>query len=110
MFKQNNLLENLPNARNAEVFDEIIKHPFVRIERIVSRGQTTPETDWYDQDEHEWVMVLEGNAELLFEDGRRLEMRKGDQVTLPAHTKHRVSWTDPDQETVWLAVFYRDKE
>ncbi|MEZ8145635.1 cupin domain-containing protein [Enterovibrio norvegicus] len=110
MFKQNNLLENLPNARNAEVFDEIVKHPFVRIERIVSRGQTIPDTDWYDQDEHEWVTVLEGHAELAFEDGSRLTMRKGDQVTLPAHTKHRVSWTDPDQETVWLAVFYRDKE
>jgi len=27
-------------------------------------------------------------------------------VDLPAKCRHRVDWTDPDEPTVWLAVFY----
>jgi len=82
----------------------------VRIERIVSRGHASPPDVWYDQAEHEWVMVLSGQARLeIVEDGttRILEMAPGDHILLPAHRRHRVAWTDPEQETVWLAVFYR---
>ncbi len=82
----------------------------VRIERIVSRGHASPPDFWYDQAEHEWVMVLSGRARLeVVEDGttRILEMAPGDHILLPAHRRHRVAWTDPEQETIWLAVFYR---
>ncbi|USH05581.1 cupin domain-containing protein [Grimontia kaedaensis] len=110
MFKQGNLLKTLPNARNHEVFEDLIKHPFVRIERIVSRGQTSPETGWYDQEESEWVVVLQGNAELTFENGESVSLEAGDHLNIPAHTRHKVSWTDPERETVWLAVFYPSGE
>ena len=30
----------------------------IRVERIVSNGQVTPEGEWYDQDLDEWVVVL----------------------------------------------------
>lgn len=74
-----------------------------RIEWIVSRGQSS---DWYDQDEDEWVVVLSGAARILIEheDDER-EMGPGDALWLPAHRRHRVTWTDPDQATVWCAVF-----
>jgi cupin 2 domain-containing protein len=33
-------------------------------------------------------------------------MRPGDYVHIPAHQRHRVEWTEPDQKTVWLALHY----
>ncbi|MEC4718919.1 cupin domain-containing protein [Noviherbaspirillum sp. CPCC 100848] len=79
----------------------------VRIERIVSRGHASPPGFWYDQAEHEWVLLLKGRAALRFESGDRLlEMGEGDYVNIPAHERHRVEWTAADTETVWLAVFY----
>ncbi len=107
MLKNGNLFDPLPDARSGEIFEDLIKNPSVRIERIVSRGQTSPESGWYDQDEHEWVVVLKGMAELTFEQGGIVKLQVGDYVNVPAHTRHKVSWTDPEYETVWLAVFYR---
>ncbi len=49
--------------------------------------------------------MLKGAARLEFEDGT-LEMRPGDYVNIPAHKKHRVAWTTPDEPTIWLAVHY----
>ncbi|MEZ6091453.1 MAG: cupin domain-containing protein [Pirellulaceae bacterium] len=69
----------------------------------------SPEGFWYDQEENEWVVVLKGEAALLFEDGESVQMMPGDHVLIPAHRKHRVQWTTPDEPTVWLAVFYRDR-
>lgn len=100
------LLASLPARLDDEVFETLLSHGSVRFERIVSLGHTAPAEGWFDQDEHEWVMVLEGAGRLRFEDGRELEMRRGDWVNIPAHVKHQVVWTDPDQPTVWLAVFY----
>jgi len=79
----------------------------VRVERIVSRGHVSPPDFWYDQEEHEWVLVGAGRARVSFEDGEQLELGPGDYVNIPAHCRHRVDWTDPDTDTIWLAVFYR---
>ncbi|MDV5170163.1 cupin domain-containing protein [Photobacterium rosenbergii] len=105
----NNLFCTIPASLPDELVEDILKTDKVRIERIVSRGHITPEGDWYDQDEGEWVMVVKGSAKLLFEDGmREVSMEAGDHINIPAHQRHRVSWTDPDQDTIWLAVFYSD--
>ena len=48
---------------------------------------------------------MKGAARLQFEDGM-VEMKGGDFVNIPAHRKHRVEWTTPDEPTIWLAVFY----
>lgn len=102
-----NIHDRLPADLQAEAFDEILRTPGVRIERIVSRGHASPETGWYDQDEHEWVMVLQGAGTLSFEDGSSCTLSAGDYLQIPAHCRHRVSWTDPDRVTIWLAVFHR---
>lgn len=102
-----NIFASLPDDPGTEVFEDILRNDSVRIERIVSSGQSSPEQGWYDQDEGEWVMVLRGAARLLFEDGREVELDAGDFIDIPAHTKHRVSWTDPGETTIWLAVFYK---
>ncbi|XZG68774.1 AhpC/TSA family protein [Chitinibacteraceae bacterium HSL-7] len=103
-----NLLAHLPDHPVHEVFEDIVHAPGVRIERIVSYGHTTPEHEWYDQSEHEWVMVLEGEAIVQFDDGRRYPLAAGDHLAIPAHQRHRVAWTPPDTLTIWLAVFYAD--
>jgi cupin 2 domain-containing protein len=101
-----NIAENMPSDLSNEHFLDLLNTPNVRIERIVSRGHSSPETGWYDQDEDEWVMVLEGAGTLAFEDGRVVTLDKGDFIHIPAHARHKVSHTRPDGITVWLAIFF----
>ena len=63
---------------------------------------------WYDQEEDEFVLVVKGSAGLRFE-GREdiVDLRAGDWFNIKAHVRHRVEWTAPAGETVWLAVSYR---
>lgn len=103
----NNIFSALPPNLETEVFQELLKHDTVRIERIVSKAHTSPNEGWYDQDEHEWVMVLQGAGTLLFEDGGKTTLKQGDFIHIPPHTKHKVAWTDPDEITIWLAIFYK---
>lgn len=98
-----------PGAANPpeELSETLVESGSVRIERIVSRGHASPDGFWYDQDTVEWVVVLAGRAKLQFEgESGLLELNPGDHVNIPAHQRHRVHWTDPDQDTVWLAVHY----
>jgi|TARA_R110000822_G_scaffold187752_18_gene326818 cupin 2 domain-containing protein len=105
--KKENLLSNIPAEIPGEVIEEILSSVHVRIERIVSKGHDSLGNNWYDQDESEWVLVLQGAGALEFEGGEQLALAAGDYVNIPAHKKHRVAWTDPDAETIWLAVFYQ---
>jgi cupin 2 domain-containing protein len=103
----NNLFVDLPRHLPDELFTTLLDAANVRIERIVSHGHASPEGFWYDQDQHEWVVVLKGAARLRFED-ETIEMKPGDFIDIPVHTKHRVEWTTPDEPTLWLAVHYGD--
>jgi cupin 2 domain-containing protein len=106
-----NLLDDLPEARAAEISETLLAAPSasgVRIERIVSLGQVSPPGFWYDQAEAEWVLLLTGAARLRFADeAEPRALAPGDHVHIAAHRKHRVEWTDPVNPTVWLVVFYR---
>ena len=102
-----NLFVDLPSHLPDELFTILLEAANVRIERIVSHGHTSPEGFWFDQDQHEWVLLLKGAAKLRFEDGM-IEMKVGDFINIPAFKKHRFDWTTPDEPTVWLAVFYRE--
>jgi cupin 2 domain-containing protein len=74
-----------------------------------SQGHASPGGFWYDQGQHEWVVVLKGAARLRFE-AEIVEMKPGDFMNIPAHERHRVEWTTPDEPTIWLAVHYEDKQ
>ena len=102
-----NLFADLPGPSPAELFTTLLAAGAVRIERIVSLGQASPDGFWYDQDHGEWVIVVQGCARLRFED-RVVDLKTGDFLDIPAHRKHRVDWTTPDEPTVWLAVHHRD--
>ncbi|MFH5923004.1 cupin domain-containing protein [Roseomonas xinghualingensis] len=88
-----------------ECFHDLLTAPGgTRIERIVSRGSASPPGFWYEQDWDEFVLILSGAAVLAFPDGTERRMEAGDYAILPAFYRHRVAWTDPDRETLWLAV------
>jgi len=103
---KNNIFKTIPDELPEEIFSELLNSRHFRIERIVSRGHCSPKDYWYDQTENEWIIVLQGKAKLLFEDNRLVELNVGDYLNISAHQKHRIEWTDPTIETVWLAVFY----
>ena len=107
MADQANIFANIPDELPQELVERLGEAEGVSIERIVSRGHATPPGEWYDQERNEWVVLLRGAAGLLFEgDEEPLELRPGDHVNIPAHRRHRVAWTAPDEDTVWLAVHY----
>lgn len=96
---------DLPQRLPKEFVQTLIQADDVRIERIISHGHASAADFWYDQPQHEWVIVLKGAARLQFEDGM-VEMKVGDFINIPAFKKHRVDWTTPDEPTVWLGVRY----
>ena len=102
-----NLFSNIPRHMGDEIFDTILAFDGCEIKRIISKGHQSPPDYWYDQERNEWVMVLKGAAALKFKNGDNVvEMMPGSYVHIPAHCKHKVEWTDPDVETIWLAVYY----
>lgn len=101
-----NLFEAIPTVLPDEQFKALLQRPNLRIERILSQGHTSPKQGWYDQEEHEWVLVLQGCGTVEFDNGESQTLHVGDYLNIPAHTRHRVTYTDPDDVTLWLAVFY----
>lgn len=101
-----NLFQQIPTDLSEEFFENIVKSQSFRLERIISRGHATPEGEWYDQDDNEWVMLLQGSAGLCLEGKKTIIMGPGDHLLLPAGLKHRVEWTDSATETIWLALHF----
>jgi len=107
--KTGNLFRNLPADLPDELFETLVQARATRLERIVSHGQASPPDFWYQQPEHEWVLLLAGSAGLRFDgDGDVVVLRPGDYLNIPAGTRHRVEWTTTQQPTVWLALHYQD--
>jgi cupin 2 domain-containing protein len=105
-----NIFDGIPAELAKELFTSIHRAGQFRIERIVSQGHCSPEGFWYDQNELEWVIVLQGNASIQFEGhAAPVELRQGSYLNIPAHARHRVVQTSPTQQTVWLAIHYGDQ-
>ncbi len=100
---KHNILENLA-VSDKEIFQTIAKSESVRIERIISNGQMTAEDFWYDQEEYEFVMLIEGKSILRFEN-KTVELKNGDYVLIKPHEKHRVEYTS--KPAVWLCIFFK---
>lgn len=103
-----NLFSALPDKPTAEEqFLPLLNQLGLRVERIVSNGQKSAPDFWYAQKQAEWVVVLAGAARLRFEDETEARLlQHGDFVLIQPHRRHRIEWTDPTQNTVWLAIHY----
>jgi cupin 2 domain-containing protein len=103
-----NLFANLPTKLTDEEIVPLLSSANVRIERIVSTGQASPPGFWYDQEEHEWVLVLRGRGVIEYEGGKEVSLAQGDHLHIPSRVRHRVRETSREEPTVWLAVFWSD--
>jgi cupin 2 domain-containing protein len=104
-----NIFDGIPPKLIDELFTTIHSANKFRVERIVSQGHCSPEGFWYDQNEHEWVIVLEGDASIQFQaDRETMYLKPGSYLRIPAHTRHRVVRTSSTGQTVWLAIHYSD--
>jgi cupin 2 domain-containing protein len=100
-----NIFDEIIVDKSEEKFFEIFKNETIKVEKIVSNGQKSPENFWYEQEKSEFILLLEGFAILEFEN-REVELKKGDYLNIKAMEKHRVKFTSLDEPTVWFAVFY----
>ena len=99
-----NIYEMPPELPQLEIFEAIASSADVLIERIISTGQTTPAGQWYDQERDEWVILLQGEAEISYDDDTRVKLKAGDYLMIPKHQKHRVEYTSNNPPCIWLAV------
>src|SRR3954469_17017955 len=105
--KDGNVFTISSAATSQEVFEQLLAGGAFKLERIVSTGQATPPGQWYDQDRHEWVVLVAGSGAIQFEDEPEPRtLRPGDYLYIAAHCRHRVEWTDAQQPTIWLALHY----
>lgn len=102
-----NLYKPTPDNLDEEIFELLVQGENVKIERIISKGHTSPDSGWYDQAQNEWVLVLKGNASISFENGQVVDLNEGDYLNILSHQKHKVIRTSTTTETIWLAIHYK---
>lgn len=102
-----NIFDEIPDLLKEELFESILEEKDLKIERIVSKGHVSPPNFWFVQPKNEWVILLKGNARLFFkEEQKEIVLGPGDYVEIPAMKKHSVTWTDPEEVNIWLAIHY----
>ncbi len=101
-----NIFEINKEISNEEIFETLFKgNGNFKVEKIISTGQITPENEWYDQEWDEWVVLLQGESKILFEQNNETKcLKKGDYLFIKSHEKHRVVYTSLDPPCVWLAI------
>ena len=99
-----NIFTNLPQKQTEESWETILEGQGYRLERICSQGHTSPPDFWFDRNHGEWVILLSGAARLQFEEEEEIKLVPGDYLFIHPHERHRVTWTSPDEVTVWLAL------
>jgi len=97
---QKNIFKNLiePKAGD-EIFSTLLEHKNIKIELINSNSVISGES--YQQEQDEWILLLEGEATLEVEGVAQL-LKTGDYLFISAQTIHRVLFTD--KKTLWLAI------
>lgn len=105
-----NLFAAVPGGLSEEQVVALLLRPGLRIERIVSTGQSSAPGFWYDQDWDEWVVLLAGRAAVRFAgEAEPRVLAPGSYLHIPAHLRHRVEWTSNVPPAVWLAVHWPDQ-
>lgn len=93
-------------SKKFETFLELYSDEKILIEKIISFGQTTPGEQWLEQDRNEWVLLVQGNAVLKFDDGTSKNLSPGDYLFIEKNRRHRVDMTSENPYCIWLAVHF----
>lgn len=102
-----NIFAEIPTSLPEEITTILAKSKGVQIERIISKGHVSSEEFWYDQETTEFVLLMQGEAKLELEGNEgEIVLGAGDYLVIPPHTRHKVVWTLPGEETIWLAVHF----
>jgi cupin 2 domain-containing protein len=100
-----NIFSKIPKHLPDELFQSLLHLDNIKIERIVSKGHHCKQDHWYEQVQNEWILLLQGQAILEFEnDPKQITLNSGDYLLIPSKIKHRVVWTLENKETIWLAI------
>lgn len=91
-------------SQSPEIFESILEKGNFKVERIVTLKPYDKPGNWYDQETDEWVLLLQGETELEFEDHEKVALQSGDYIFIPAHKKHRINHSSFDQKSIWLAI------
>lgn len=108
--RTDNLLGSSAPPAGEEVVQTLQRGPDWRLQTIHSSDAASPQGFWYDQEEHEWLVVLRGSATIRLEGPEELrDLSVGDSLYLEPHRRHRVERTDPDPGTLWLVLLWKDR-
>jgi cupin 2 domain-containing protein len=100
-------LNKIPTPLDSEIIDTLFNtHNNIKIQRIISAGQTSPPNFWYDQPTSEWVILLQGNATIEFENNEIEKLEAGNYLFIPSHRRHRVTYTSSAPPCIWLAIHF----
>ena len=105
-FKNIYQILSIPAKADNEIFETLLNKDNVIIERIISAGQITSENSWFDQEKDEWVLLLQGEATIEFENSETVKMISGDYLFIPAHKKHKITYTSENPCCNWLAFHF----
>ena len=101
-----NIFDNIQPTSDKELIEVLLQNKNIIIERIVSYGFPTPDGFWYNQDKNEWVLLLNGNAEIEFKDGKVMRLKAGDYLFISANQEHRVNHISKNNNCIWLAFYF----
>ena len=91
---------NLPLTE--EIVEILSENEDVKIERIISAGQTT---DWMSDTRKEFVILGQGRATIQFENGK-VDMSDGDTLLIEARRWHKVSYTSREPHCIWICIYF----
>ena len=95
-------IEKLPDIKEDEIVDILKENENVRIERIISTGQVSY---WMIQERKEYVVLLQGNAIIEFND-KKVEMKAGDTLFIEKMERHRVTYTSENPCCIWFCIHF----
>ena len=95
-------IEKLPGIEEEEIVDILKENEDVKIERIISTGQVS---DWMVQEKREYVLLIQGNAVIEFND-KTVEMKSGATIFIEKRKRHRVAYTSENPCCIWFCVHF----
>ena len=108
-------------SEKEEIVEILTGNENVKIEKIISTGQTT---DWQESEQNEFVILIQGEAEIEYfgnknlekneniienqrnTNNKKLQLAKGDTILINRGEKHRVSYTSKNPCCIWICIFF----